>query len=75
MKVKLVYIQTWNTKTGIILITRFHKFLILYQDYKIVKFYATLLANGLMINKDAFQSKAHLLLADRRSNTYNLTLE
>ena len=26
-------------------------------------------------NKNAFQSKAHLLLADRKSNTYNLTLE
>ena len=25
-------------------------------------------------NKNAFQSKAHLLLADRMSNTYNLTL-
>ena len=26
-------------------------------------------------NKNAFQSKAHLLLVDRKSNTYNLTLE
>ena len=25
-------------------------------------------------NKNAFQSKAHLLLANRKSNTYNLTL-
>ena len=26
-------------------------------------------------NKNAFQSKAHLPLADRKSNTYNLTLQ
>ena len=29
----------------------------------------------LVTNKNAFQSKAHLPLADRKSNTYNLTLE
>ena len=29
----------------------------------------------LCINKNAFQSKAHLLLANRKSNTYNLTME
>ena len=28
-----------------------------------------------LINKNAFQSKAHLPLAKRKSNTYNLTLE
>ena len=28
-----------------------------------------------LTNKNAFQSKAHLPLADRKSSTYNLTLE
>ena len=27
------------------------------------------------LNKNAFQLKAHILLADTKSNTYNLTLE